>query len=176
MSLLFNGSLLGIFLSALLLVTCGLNLSNIWDNLLLQGLCKKFIQAWIGIIADFGRVGTFSDVFNCGWLFTIKANLNHAGSWGFWDQLLFNCVVVILNDLNFELELVDLSLIELLSVLSQQVKVKFDVSSLHDLLSELDGLLLSLLDNLPELVRKDISALMELFFGLVVFSEIWVLI
>lgn len=85
-------------------------------------------------------------------------------------------MVVILDDLNLKLELVDFSLVKLLSVLGQQKKVEFNVSGLHNLLSELNSLFLSLLDDLPELIRKDITALVEFFFGLLVFSEIWVLI
>ena len=61
-------------------------------------------------------------------------------------------MVIILDDLDLSFELVNLSLHELLCDLSQELKVEFDESALHDLLSELGRLLFALLNDLPELI------------------------
>lgn len=61
-------------------------------------------------------------------------------------------MVVVIDDLDLDLELVDLSLHELLSDLSEEFEVKFYEATLHDLLSKLNSLLLTFLNDLPELV------------------------
>lgn len=85
-------------------------------------------------------------------------------------------MVVVIDDLDLDLELVDLSLHELLSDLSEEFEVEFYEATLHDLLSKLNSLLLTLLNDLPELVRESISALVELFLRLIVFAEIRILV
>ena len=61
-------------------------------------------------------------------------------------------MVVVMDDLDLHLELIDFSLHELLSDLGQEFKVELDKSTLHDLLAELNGLLLALFHDLPKLV------------------------
>ena len=61
-------------------------------------------------------------------------------------------MVIILDDLDLSFELINLSLHELLCDLSQELKVEFDESALHDLFSELGCLLFALLNDLPELI------------------------
>ena len=85
-------------------------------------------------------------------------------------------MVVDIDNLDLDLELVDLSLHELLSDLSEEFEVEFYEATLHDLLSKLNSLLLTLLNDLPELVRESISALVELFLRLIVFAEIRILV
>ena len=85
-------------------------------------------------------------------------------------------MVVVIDDLDLDLELVDLSLHELLSDLSEEFEVEFYEATLHDLLSKLNSLLLTFLNDLPELVRESISALVELFLRLIVFAEIRILV
>jgi len=115
-------------------------------------------------------------MLNRGWFFTVKANLDCGGCWSFRDYLLFDGMVVVLDDLNLDFELVYLCLVQLLCILCQQEQIELDMASLHYLLSEFNGLLLSLLNNLPKFVRENINALVEFFLCLVVFSEVWVLI
>ena len=85
-------------------------------------------------------------------------------------------MVVILENLDACLEFVDLRLHKLLSVLCEQGQVEFDMSSFHDLLSELNRFLFAILNNLPELVREDITSLMKLFLGSIVFPQVRVFI
>ena len=81
-----------------------------------------------------------------------------------------------MDDLNLSLEFVNLSLHELLSDLSEELKVEFYEATFHDLLAELDGLLLAVFDDFPELVRKRICALVQLLLGLIVLSQVWILV
>ena len=77
----------------------------------------------------------------------------------FRDELLFDGVIVIVNDLDRGLKLIDLCLQKLLCNRSQVIEAELDEATLHYLLAELNRLLLSFLNNLPELVREGISAL-----------------
>jgi len=85
-------------------------------------------------------------------------------------------VVVVLNDLDLDLELIDLGLHELLSNLSKELEVKFNEAALHNLLAELNGLLLALLNDLPELIGEGIGALMQFLLCLVVLAQIRVFV
>jgi len=85
-------------------------------------------------------------------------------------------MVVIVNDLDLYLELVDLSLHQLLSNLCEELKVELDEAIFHDLLAELNRLFLSLFNDLPELVGEGVRALVHLLFSLVVLTEVRVLI
>ena len=69
-------------------------------------------------------------------------------------------MVVIVNNLDLRLKLVNLCLHQLLSDLSQKLKVKLNEAALHDLLPEFNCLLLALFHDLPKLVREGISSLM----------------
>ena len=115
-------------------------------------------------------------MLNGGWFFTVKANLNCGCCRSFRDKLLFDGVVVVLDNLNLGFEFVYLSLVQLLCILCQQEQVELDMASFHYLLPELNCLLFSLLYNLPKFIRENICALVELFLCLVVFSEVWVLV
>jgi hypothetical protein len=53
---------------------------------------------------------------------------------------------------------------------------EFNGLALHDLLALFDVVLLAVLNNLPELVRDDVSTLVELVLGLVIFPKVRVLI
>ena len=85
-------------------------------------------------------------------------------------------MVVVLEDLNLSLEFVDFRLHQLLSTLCQQRQVEFNVASFHDLLSEFNCFLFSFLNDLPKLVRENISALMQLFLRLIIFPQVGILI
>ena len=61
-------------------------------------------------------------------------------------------MVIILDNLDLSFKFVNLSLQELLCYLSQELKVEFDESALHNLLSELSCLLLTLFNDLPKLI------------------------
>ena len=54
--------------------------------------------------------------------------------------------------------------------------MEFYKTALHDLLTEFNGLLLALLDNLPQLIRQSVRSLVQLFLGLVILSQVWVLV
>ena len=65
---------------------------------------------------------------------------------------------------------------ELLGAISQESEIEFNGSILHDLLSELNGALLSLLHDLPEFIGKSISSLMKLLLGLIILPQVRVVI
>ena len=81
-----------------------------------------------------------------------------------------------MNDLDLSLELIDLGLHELLCNLCEEIQVEFYKTALHDLLTEFNGLLFALLDNLPQLIRQSVRSLVQLFLRLVILSQVWVLI
>jgi len=81
-----------------------------------------------------------------------------------------------MQDLNLDFELVDLCLHELLSDLSQEFQVELYEAAFHDFLPELDRHFLALLDNLPEFVGQGIRALMKFLLGLVVLTQVGVLV
>lgn len=85
-------------------------------------------------------------------------------------------MVVIVKDLYLGLELVDLTLHQLLSNLGEELEVKFDIATLHDLLAVLDGLLFAILNNFPQFVTESIGSLMKFFFGLLIFPHVRVLV
>ena len=68
-------------------------------------------------------------------------------------------MIVIVNDLNGGLKLIDLCLQKLLCNGSQVIEAEFDEAAFHNLFAELNRLLLSFLNNLPEFVGEGISAL-----------------
>ena len=61
-------------------------------------------------------------------------------------------MVIVLNDLDLNLELVNLSLQQLLCNLGQELEIEFNESTFHNFLAELDGLFFALFDDFPELV------------------------
>jgi hypothetical protein len=81
-----------------------------------------------------------------------------------------------MEKLNRLLELIELGLHKLLRTSGKIVKRVFNPSTLHNLLSFLDGLLFSLFDDLPQLVTQAVDSLMELLLSLLILSEVWVLI
>ena len=85
-------------------------------------------------------------------------------------------MIVVLENLNLGLEFVNFRLHQLLCILSQQRQVEFNVASFHDLLSEFNRLLFSLLDDLPKFIRENIRALVQLFLSLVIFSQVRIFI
>lgn len=85
-------------------------------------------------------------------------------------------MVVIVDDLNLRLELVNLSLHELLGNLGDELKIELNKAAFHDFFTVLDGLLLALLDNFPKLIAESIGTLMKLFLSLLVFSHVRVFV
>lgn len=65
---------------------------------------------------------------------------------------------------------------ELLGRESQEFETKFNFSSFHDLATLLSVSFFTFFDDFPELVGEDISALVELFFSLLIFTQVRVLI
>ena len=57
-----------------------------------------------------------------------------------------------MDDLNLGLKFVNLALHKLLCDLGEELEVELDKAAFHDLLTELDSLLLALLNDLPQLV------------------------
>jgi hypothetical protein len=80
------------------------------------------------------------------------------------------------NDLNRYFELVKLRLHQLLSTNSQEIKRILNRAGLHYLFAFKHVLFFPLFDNLPHFVRKHIAPLVKLFFGLVVFAQVWVIV
>ena len=98
-------------------------------------------------------ISVFWELLDRRGLFSLgEGDLNSGGLRSLRDELLLNCMIVVMDDLDLHLELIDFSLHELLCDLGQEFKVELDKSTLHDLLAELDGLLLALFHNLPKLV------------------------
>jgi len=74
-------------------------------------------------------------------------------------------VVVVVDDLDLDSKLIKLCLHKLLGDLGQKFLVRLDVATFHDFLALIYILVFPVLHDLPELVRKHISPLMQLFFG-----------
>lgn len=81
-----------------------------------------------------------------------------------------------MNDLHLQFKLVNLRLHQLLGDLRQELEVKLDETTLHDLLSELNGLLFALFHDLPQFVRELVCALVQLLLRLVIFAQVGVLV
>jgi cyanate permease len=54
----------------------------------------------------------------------------------------------------------------------QEVKVVFNSTGFHNLLTFLSVLFLALFNNFPKLVRKHVTSLMQLFLGSIVLSQV----
>jgi len=74
-------------------------------------------------------------------------------------------MVVVMDDLDLDSELIELCLHQLLSDLGQKFQVRLNVSTFHDFLALLNILIFTLFNDLPEFIRKNISSLVQLFFG-----------
>lgn len=85
-------------------------------------------------------------------------------------------MIVIVKDLYLSLELIDLTLHQLLCDLGEELEVEFYIATLHDLFAVLDGLLFAILNNFPQLVTESISSLMKLFFGLLILPHVRILV
>ena len=148
-------TLLGVFFasSALLGIGCSLNLGHINNDLLLDGQGKESVKSRIGIRFKFSWVGGLRDLLNGRGLFSLReSNLDCRCSRRLRNQLLFDSMVIVLNNLDLSLELVNLSLQKLLCNLSQELEIELNESTFHDFLTELNGLFFALLDDLPELI------------------------
>lgn len=144
---------------------------------MLDSLSQESVQSWIGVGLDLASIGTLWQVLNQWSIVAIsKAKLSCLTWWRLWNELLLNGVVVIVQDLNVDFKFINLSLHQLLGTLSQEGQIELDGSTFHDLLSELDGAVLPVLDNLPELIGQSISSLVKLLLSLLILSEVWVVV
>jgi len=90
--------------------------------------------------------------------------------------LIFDRKVIVMDDLNRYLKFVQLCLHQLLPTNSQKFQRIFDCSGLHYFFAFSNVLLFSLFNYLPHLIWQNIATLVKFFFGLVVFTKIWIII
>ena len=148
-------TLLGVLFasSALLGIGCSLNLGHINNDLLLNGQGKESVKSRIGVRFKFSWIGRLRDLLDRRRLFSLReSNIDCRCSRRLRNELLFDRMVIVLNNLDLSLELVNLSLQKLLSNLSQELEIELNESSFHDFLAELNGLFFALLDDFPELI------------------------
>jgi hypothetical protein len=138
--------------SALLGVSGSVSLSDIGDDLLLQCHQEKLVQAWVSVRVDQGGIGSLGQCLD-GWSFTfLKSEVNRGLLRSLRDKLLLNSMVVIVNYLHGDLELIDLSLEELLSNRGQESQAGLHSATLNDLLAELNRAFLALFNDLPKFI------------------------
>jgi hypothetical protein len=90
-------------------------LSHINNDLLLNGQSKESVKSRIGIRLKFSRICGLRDLLDRRGLLSVReSNLSCRCSWCLRNELFFNSMVIVLDDLDLCLELINLSLQQLL--------------------------------------------------------------